>query len=334
MFTAHTVRLHVFGLIVVGDVLYFWRYDRQGTIQCSGFNFIQDLPRFLVLLLATQRFRERHWGLNPDIDPKFGPRPESHKTTLSGDKGEKIDVTLELSDKERVTHYGLNSRATNLFSVKKVTRMSEPKILEIVNDINDKRVKGHVPVMLWYKSFEDTSTAKIRERLNLKTEGARVLYMIIFRKLRRITELTGRDFLLAWWQTVQCHLALWNNKVYHRDISSSNLMYYKDQDGKICGVLNDFDLASTQETATGTERTGTIPFMALDLLEGVGSLRYDDGKNREHGRPMDDWLTVDAIGCKVKKHSFLGGKARLSYKAGKGHEENWELAQDCLVVLI
>ena len=82
--------------------------------------------------------------------------------------------------------------------------MSEPKILEIVNDINDKRVKGHVPVMLWYKSFEDTSTAKIRERLNLKTEGARVLYMIIFRKLRRITELTGRHFLLVWWQTVQC----------------------------------------------------------------------------------------------------------------------------------
>ena len=98
---------------MIGDVLYFWRYDRQGTIQCSGFNFIQDLPRFLVLLLATQRFRERHWGLNPDIDPKFGPRPD-----LSGDKGEKIDVTLELSDKERVTHYGLNSRAMNLFSVK------------------------------------------------------------------------------------------------------------------------------------------------------------------------------------------------------------------------
>ena len=38
----------------------------------------------------------------------------------------------------------------------------------------------------------------------LKTEGARILYMIILRKLRPITELTGCDFLHAWWDTVQC----------------------------------------------------------------------------------------------------------------------------------
>ena len=102
---------------------------------------------------------------------------------------------------------------------------------------------------------------------------------------------------------------------------------YRKVEGKIVGVLNDFDLASTQQSATGTERTGTVPFMALDLLEDDAleghvnhayeddaesfiwvlvwiSLRYDDGKNREHGRPMDDWLTVDAIGCKVKAQLF------------------------------
>ncbi|KAF8119507.1 hypothetical protein EV363DRAFT_1145673, partial [Boletus edulis] len=129
------------------------------------------------------------------------------------------------------------------------------------------------------------------------SEGARVLYTIIFRKLRPITELSGRDFLHAWWETVKCHLALWKKQVYHRDISPSNLMYQ----GKILGVLNDFDLASIQETATGTERTGTVPFMALALLREEAlqgnvrhacqhdaesfiwvliwiSLRYDDGK--------------------------------------------------------
>ncbi|KAF8417742.1 hypothetical protein L210DRAFT_812322, partial [Boletus edulis BED1] len=75
MFAAHTTRLHTFGLVVIGaycDVLYFWRYDRQGNLQRSGLNFVQDLPRFLVLLLAMQRFREQDWGLHPDIDPKFG----------------------------------------------------------------------------------------------------------------------------------------------------------------------------------------------------------------------------------------------------------------------
>ena len=49
-------------------------------------------------------------------------------------------------------------------------------------------------------------------------------------------------------------------------------------DGKIIGVLNDFDLAAIMEpgdrnpTKKGWERTGTIPFMSLDLL------KYFDGQ--------------------------------------------------------
>ncbi|KAF8120995.1 hypothetical protein EV363DRAFT_1569923 [Boletus edulis] len=306
MFTTHTARLHVIGLIVIdamiGDVLYFWR-----TFPVSWSCFSQ-----------CNASKIKHWGLNLGIDPNFGLRPKSHKTILSDKKGEKIDVTLELSDEERVTRYGLNDRATNLFSVKsekffneddlvvkvfwaEVARTSEPDILQRVYDIgkDDALINGHVPDMLWYREFEDTSTANIRERLGLKTQGARVLYTIIFRKLRPITELSERDFLHACSFTLfdQGHLALWKKQVYHRDISPSNLMYQ----GKIVGVLNDFDLASIQETATGTERTGTVPFMVSALLREEAlqgdvrhacqhdaesfiwvliwiSLRYDDGK--------------------------------------------------------
>lgn len=162
------------------------------------------------------------------MDPTFAPRPVSHQTTLCGEKGEVINVSLELSDEERVTHFGLNGRATNLFSVKsidltdqeddlvakvfwaEVVRMSEPDILQRVYDVakDNADVKGHVPEMLWYKVFEDASTAKIRERLGMKTQGARVLYMIIFRKLRPITKLVADDFLHAWWATVKCELYL------------------------------------------------------------------------------------------------------------------------------
>lgn len=132
---------------------------------------------------------------------------------------------------------------------------------------------------------------------------------------------------------------------------------YRTVNGKIVGVLNDFDLASTEKTATGTERTGTIPFMALDLLEDNAleghvnhaykhdaesfiwvmiwiSLRYDDGKPRKHGRPLDTWLKVDAVGCRKEKRDFLGGKGRRSLEAGKGHEENWKLASEYLKALV
>jgi hypothetical protein len=55
--------------------------------------------------------------------------------------------------------------------------------------------------------------------------------------------------------------------VHHRDISVANLMYYR-LDGKVYGVLNDYDLSilPDQKRTLGTERTGTWPFMAVDML--------------------------------------------------------------------
>jgi hypothetical protein len=59
------------------------------------------------------------------------------------------------------------------------------------------------------------------------------------------------------------HRQLWANGIEHNDISVKNLMY--DETNKR-GVLNDLAHWTTQRRPTGTERTGTRPFMALDLL--------------------------------------------------------------------
>jgi hypothetical protein len=69
------------------------------------------------------------------------------------------------------------------------------------------------------------------------------------------------------------HRALWKRGLHHRDISDNNLMYYKDEQGEVMGVLNDFDLLILQDDSRqlATERTGTMPFMAAQLLRQVGS---------------------------------------------------------------
>lgn len=58
--------------------------------------------------------------------------------------------------------------------------------------------------------------------------------------------------------------------ILHRDVSLDNLMF-RHKDGKIIGVLNDFDLAihkSEQNNGPlSKQQTGTKPFMAIDLLE-------------------------------------------------------------------
>ncbi|OAX42207.1 hypothetical protein K503DRAFT_661385, partial [Rhizopogon vinicolor AM-OR11-026] len=66
------------------------------------------------------------------------------------------------------------------------------------------------------------------------------------------------------------HHILWQKGVRHRDISPSNLMFYFSWDSSgrdvAVGILNDYDLSSLKKGPTGRERTGTVPFMAIDLL--------------------------------------------------------------------
>jgi hypothetical protein len=44
----------------------FW-YDRQGPIQTRGFNFVESLPHFIVVLFIYQRFDLRQWGFIPEL---------------------------------------------------------------------------------------------------------------------------------------------------------------------------------------------------------------------------------------------------------------------------
>jgi len=65
------------------------------------------------------------------------------------------------------------------------------------------------------------------------------------------------------------HYRLWVNGIRHGDISLNNLIYNISPTGKVEGVLNDYDLASWDKiSTTNSDRTGTVPFMALDLLRG------------------------------------------------------------------
>jgi hypothetical protein len=68
-------------------------------------NFIQELPRFLILLLAMQWFENRHLGLNSHVDPDFSqlPGPSSNSPTtvhIDDPVKAKVDITLNWSSGE------------------------------------------------------------------------------------------------------------------------------------------------------------------------------------------------------------------------------------------
>ncbi|KIJ14771.1 hypothetical protein PAXINDRAFT_12338 [Paxillus involutus ATCC 200175] len=121
--------------------------------------------------------------------------------------------------------------------------------------------------------------------------------------------------------------------------AKKNLMYYR-MDGHVVGVLNDRDLTSVVSSPgrLGNERTGTIPFVPIELLRPDGQagevehiyrhdmesliwvfvwlcFQYKGGKSN-HG-PLDVWAKGDASLCVTKKlaflHSDMGEPSHLNY---------------------
>jgi len=153
------------------------------------------------------------------------------------------------------------------------------------------------------------------------------------------------------------HYALWQAGVYHRDVSPGNLMWYRTKGNVLMGVLNDYDLSSSAdaEGPQGNERTGTIPFMALDLLTEEGQegkvqhlyrhdlesfmwvlvwvvLRYKDGQLLPRKiRRFDKWATVDAETCGMQKSFFLTNF--LEYRSHIVDQRMRHLVMNCFHVL-
>ncbi|KAG8946135.1 hypothetical protein FRC03_001474 [Tulasnella sp. 419] len=206
-----------------------------------------------------------------------------------------------------------------------------PKRMVGIPEEDQAAVKGHIPDLIASKTFPECETRKIREDLGIDVEDIenRVLILSIFRKLKPITELEYDDFWRAWWDCVLCHLVLWTIGIRHRDISAGNLMYYRHR-GRVMGVLNDYDLSTLirpgyEEGPTGTDRTGTVPFMALDLLESsalAGNVehqyqhdfeaflwvltwithRYQEGRMMSHA-PFNAWI-ADHQQCRKEKSTY------------------------------
>lgn len=94
-----------------------------------------------------------------------------------------------------------------------------------------------------------------------------------------LVDLDGFNRLQGLLDCIRVHRRLWKAGIHHRDISDGNLMYRKGSDRQIYGALNDWDLSSLDvpNRTIEHERTGTIPFMAIELLSSspVHLYRHD-----------------------------------------------------------
>ncbi|KAI0064345.1 hypothetical protein BV25DRAFT_1914541 [Artomyces pyxidatus] len=395
-FAVHHALVH----LVIGDhddVLWIWWYDTQGAIQSTGINFILDFPRFLVLLLAYQRFSLEDWGRIPALDASA---VAAHTGQAPFDQvRSEIPYTVSFEEKalifsiQRIIYarHALSGRGTcvlaalsssdHYYGDPQTSRMhlgNIPPAVKIIwadrSRISEgemvkqafTRAKGNLDVIgplpniihgcEFFDSFHRPySTATIRERLNFPSRGdGRVLRLFVSEELYPITELMGKAFVRAWLEIVKCHYALWTLGIQHCDPSLNNLMVRRQHDGTPVGVLNDWDLAHIQGFAPtlGTlEKTGTLPFMPLDLLKlgyfngekehlyrhDLESLiwilpwtlmRYRYCKLLKHP-PLAEWETPDYKFCHDSKVAFLSDGANLEVDLSWASE--WMLAGDLLM---
>ncbi|KAI0328333.1 hypothetical protein GY45DRAFT_1306993 [Cubamyces sp. BRFM 1775] len=109
------------------------------------------------------------------------------------------------------------------------------------------------------------------------SEGAevyRILPVTIVERMKHLSTLSNERFLPGWFQVLIAHYHNWRNGVQHRDISLGNLMCRGEDKDPVCAVLNDWDLGIDAKDANlthaGFKVTGTVPFMAIDLLTEKG----------------------------------------------------------------
>jgi len=230
-------------------------------------------------------------------------------------------------------------------------RKSEPDFICRGRELNSGGLQDHLPLVHAWDNLEYT-TGKIRKEVKLVgTSQHRRRCIIIYEHLESAALLSrSTDFASAWRDCVIVHRIMWKAGLEHGDIGLGNIMYRR-KGKKIKGVLNDWDLATwrgqekDEVYGGGQQRTGTIPFAALDLirsptprrryqhdLESMGwTLQYhcldlDHPINRQL---INAWLDVD-LTVAIRKAVLLD---EADYKIRDGFGDLFEFSRRFLFKL-
>ncbi|KAJ2371024.1 hypothetical protein IW150_004790, partial [Coemansia sp. RSA 2607] len=109
----------------------------------------------------------------------------------------------------------------------------------------------------------------------------------------------------------------WDADILHRDISINNVLFYETDDGSdVQGLLIDFDHAvdlSVPKTKRHLERSGTLPFMSINNLNGQVDLVTG----------LDDWESVLYVLCWIGTYGFNASRRPDPADYGKLYIRKW-----------
>ncbi|KAJ6586748.1 hypothetical protein B0H10DRAFT_2442670 [Mycena sp. CBHHK59/15] len=300
------VRSHVIAVLVSRNSPELLYYDRSIVVESEPLRFTRPENRatFLAVLSSFGHLGSPRWGYPELLTPPAVRQPLPSKPPKGFWRGMYKDHVLELKDGWKLTLGKILFRAHGVIGrgtvVVQATVTSCPRLdlngktvvvkwswvpktripeVDIVNGARQHAIQDrpemlrHLPDIYHSQQFDGLipeCQQSLFQNLLAGTYEERVLRVIVQEELRPIDELEDPVQLAqAFKQIFECYRWLYEKtETIHRDISVSNLMFH-EIDGKVYGVLNDFDLAlrlNDEPPSTSKQRTGTKSYMAIDLL--------------------------------------------------------------------
>ncbi|CAL1697091.1 unnamed protein product [Somion occarium] len=302
-------RLYFFQCLVMGDIVEFWYSDASGIVRSHQISWIREFEKFAAFLVAMACCDHSRFGmvvpnLSPpaeDFNPSLPPASLNGYSTTMKHPTIGIDVKVTLG-REVFTQYSLIGRKTCVYdvtteppisdeplvmkmSLQSVCRTPEQDLLALAEGFP---VSEHLPkVYMWTaRATEWRLSDGVRGRFFKRNDEdkeyeERCQRFILFKKYKQLeTVLSPQNMDHVFNQLLDCLHDLYHQlHMLHRDVSLSNLMY-EMREGLVWLILNDFDLAvvikkdGPPRGSTGRHRTGTLPFMAVDLIEDPNMPHY------------------------------------------------------------
>ncbi|KAA1470073.1 hypothetical protein DENSPDRAFT_870715 [Dentipellis sp. KUC8613] len=306
-------RRYVTGVLLQNAKATLWYFDRMGIVRSQAFDLFADPWLTVLTAVAIDCCNAQAVGYQPLLSPSFNESRSSVKGSnldmsnainRSGNGTTPAGFSFTVTNDALHLQRGLIGRGTVVLplrptsmSIKACTsedliakmswplayRGREDALIRMIRQRVGSRWKKHIPDIQCSLCLEGDTLDLPRFKMGLRerVEDERVFRVLVCPRYERLQYAqTLEEFKTIFVDNVRCHHAVFTNaKVLHRDLSADNLMFHRDTDGGVCGVLNDWDMALDLKTQAPsrkpTDPIGTTPFMALELLtEEPSTHRY------------------------------------------------------------
>ncbi|KAH9950031.1 hypothetical protein B0H21DRAFT_819469 [Amylocystis lapponica] len=264
---SHGIRSFASGFFINDRVMHLWYGDRMGLVKSCAFDWQAEPALMALVFAAIGTANLAQFGISPflefsPISTKFesyeGGRivlPASEVVIEHSQDRPSDDMTFKIDTTRRVwTDWGAIGRGTTIVPLEAIGaaagRLGAEPLVAKMAWLHAVKAPGYLRHIVDLKCFVTRNMAEMglpRAFMDIgpAAEDKRDFRLMILRKYEELESVESVDeFKTVFEHVVRAHhWVCATSGILHHDLSTSNIMFYRDTDGHAVGVLCDWDLA-------------------------------------------------------------------------------------------